>query len=104
MARHQVEAFVMLARGEVDCRRAADVSKAVANSVSMRILMVLFIGPMNRSQLTKATGASRDSVGWQLRRMRLLGLVDSERNACFNVFSLTPQGRKLLEALAECAT
>lgn len=103
MARQSVEAFVKLARGEVDCRRAIDVSRAVANEASMRALLVLFIGPMNKSQLLKAVGAKRDTITVPLRRLCLLGLVETERDACFNVYSITPRGRLLLESIAECS-
>lgn len=88
---------------DVNYGRTVDIGHIVGSEVRIRILIALFVGPMNFSQIAKAMGIRSDALSPHLNRMYLLGVIEKRQEGSHVFYSLTANGRKLLGAVVECA-
>lgn len=85
-----------------DPRRAskvADVLKAVAHPLRLRIIAILVEGDANVSRLAERLGAEQAIVSQQLRILRHNGLVAADREGGFATYRLL---ERHLEGLVHC--
>lgn len=100
-----VEALSALMAREVDLRRCLGVGRIVGEERPLRILMGLYVGPLNRRQAKSIAGAGDYTAGETLRLMLDLGIAeDAGRADNLHCYRLTPKGRRLLEAVVEAAS
>jgi DNA-binding transcriptional ArsR family regulator len=69
-------------------RHCADVLKAVAHPVRLRIIATLCKGPLHVDALAEALEEKQAIISQQLRILRLRGLVSVERRGALSVYEL----------------
>jgi len=62
---------------------ASEGLKAVAHEIRLSVLCLLLNGPMTVSELLEATGAEQTNLSKHLSKMRLLGLLETEKQGNF---------------------
>jgi ArsR family transcriptional regulator len=77
----------------------ADVLKAVAHPLRLRIVAILVEGDANVTALSERLGASQAIVSQQLRILRSTGLVAADRQGGFATYRLLERN---LETLVHC--
>jgi ArsR family transcriptional regulator len=77
----------------------AEVLKAVAHPLRLRIVAILVEGQANVSQLAERLGAEQAIVSQQLRILRHNGLVAADREGGFATYRLV---ERRLEGLVHC--
>ncbi|HET9553254.1 MAG TPA: metalloregulator ArsR/SmtB family transcription factor [Anaeromyxobacteraceae bacterium] len=77
----------------------ADVLKAVAHPLRLRIVAILVEGEQNVTALAEKLGASQAIVSQQLRILRSTGLVAVDRQGGFATYRLVERN---LETLVHC--
>jgi ArsR family transcriptional regulator len=77
----------------------AEVLKAVAHPLRLRIVAILVGGDANVSQLAERLGAAQPIVSQQLRILRGHGLVAADRHDGFAIYRLVERN---LEGLVAC--
>ncbi|MDX8401026.1 MAG: metalloregulator ArsR/SmtB family transcription factor [Mariprofundaceae bacterium] len=60
-------------------RSASEGLRALAHEVRLAVLCQLLQGPMCVGELMKATGASQSNLSQHLTRMRMMGILESEK-------------------------
>lgn len=100
----QVAAFAALTKKDVDLRRLLGVGRLMAVEKSVRILMALFVGPLNAAQLARIAGSTIDAVRPRVREMVRLGVVEDDRRDKFPEYRILPRGRRLLKDLIDAAS
>ena len=82
---------------------AADILKAVAHPLRLRIVAILANGDAHVGALAERLGASQPVVSQRLRILRMYGLVRDRREDGRSVYRLAkPQLRKLLACVEGC--
>lgn len=90
---------------EAQLRHAAEVLKAVAHPLRLRIVAALCQGERHVNALAERLGVSQPLLSQQLRILRLKGLVSTERRGGLAVYRLQEAGlRRLLGCLLDCGT
>ncbi len=84
---------------EEQLRRLAEVMKAMAHPVRLRILCHLRREPCNVGQLQEILGKDQPMVSQQLRILRLNGLVDSQRREGHVYYSLEEEKSQFIERI-----
>ena len=79
--------------------QVAEVLKAVAHPLRLRIIAILVEGRANVSQLAERLGAEQAIVSQQLRILRHNGLVAADREGGFATYRLV---ERRLEGLVHC--
>jgi ArsR family transcriptional regulator len=79
--------------------KVAEVLKAVAHPLRLRIIAILVEGDANVSQLAERLGAEQAIVSQQLRILRHNGLVAADREGGFATYRLV---ERHLEGLVHC--
>jgi DNA-binding transcriptional ArsR family regulator len=91
----------------VDARKAvhcAEILKAVAHPIRLRIVAILCQGPENVTGLAERLGESQAIVSQQLRILRMKGLVAAEREKGFAEYRLLETNlRDLVGTMEKCA-
>jgi ArsR family transcriptional regulator len=67
--------------------------------IRIRILLALHQAEPTVTDLCDQLGRRRPIVSHHLRRLRLTGVAEPKRRGKFKVYSLTPVGRRLVEAI-----
>jgi ArsR family transcriptional regulator len=81
----------------------AEMLKAIAHPVRLRILAILSRGDQNVMSLVKTLGVPQPLVSQHLRNLRVRGVLISKRDGHTVRYSLAyPRLRELLEYLAGC--
>jgi ArsR family transcriptional regulator len=84
-------------------RRAAEVLRAVAHPVRLRIVAMLCEGEANVGEMVRQIGASQAAVSQQLRILRMHGLVGATRANGFARYRLEePALRDLTRCVEHC--
>jgi ArsR family transcriptional regulator len=82
----------------------AEILKAVAHPVRLRIIAILCDGPQHVGALAGALGLKQAIVSQQLRILRMRGLVVVERAGGFARYSLgEPRLRQLVSCIEGCS-
>jgi ArsR family transcriptional regulator len=82
---------------------AADLLKAVAHPLRLRIVAVLASGDEHVGALAERLGVTQPIVSQQLRILRMRGLVDFTRENGFAVYRLAePHLRDLVQCMESC--
>jgi len=55
--------------------------RAIAHELRLAVLCILLEGPKNVGELMAATGAAQSNLSQHLAKMRMLGLLESEKRA-----------------------
>lgn len=76
----------------------------MAVETSVRMLMALFVGPLNAAQLARVARTTIDAVRPRVREMVRLGVVEDDRRERFQEYRILPRGRRLLKDLIEAAS
>ena len=88
---------------EGQLRHAAEVLKAMAHPLRLRIVAALCQGERHVNALAERLGVSQPLLSQQLRILRLKGLVSAERRGGLAVYRLQEEGlRRLLGCLVDC--
>ncbi len=83
----------------------ADILKALAHPLRLRIIALLCEADENVSGLARRLGARQSAISQQLRILRLNGLVDAERAEGFSVYRLAePRLRQMVACVERCGT
>jgi len=81
---------------------AAETLKAIANERRLHVLCVLLDGKKNVGELQEATGINQSNLSHHLAKMRVLGVLSSEREGKQVYYTIShPAFRKIIEALQE---
>ncbi len=84
-------------------RRIADVLRAVAHPVRLRVIEILCCGDVHVNALVKRLGVAQPIVSQQLRVLRLHGLVAVTREAGFARYRLAEESlRDLVSCMSRC--
>jgi len=87
---------------ELPFEDAADLLRALAHPVRLRIIDLLQNGELCVKGLEALLGVSQSSVSQHLSRLRYVGLIESERRGHLVCYRLAgPKARAVLEAAAE---
>lgn len=87
----------------IRAQHVADVLKAVAHPMRVRLVAVLCQAPSNVTELTARLGVPQAIVSQQLRILRLHDLVAVERSGGFAVYRLQePQLQALVRCMEGC--
>jgi ArsR family transcriptional regulator len=82
----------------------AEILKAVAHPIRLRIVAILCQGPENVTGLAERLGESQAIVSQQLRILRMKGLVAAERENGFAEYRLLEANlRDLVGTMEKCA-
>ncbi len=82
------------------CDLVARILKALAHPQRLLILCTLTAGEKTVGQIEKSCEASQSAVSQFLNRMRLEGLVNSEKRGSFVYYKITdPKVNKLIQSL-----
>lgn len=73
-----------------EARKVAEQMAAIAEPTRLRVLVALAGGAKSVGELAKALGVTLANVSHHLNRMRLLGVLDSERAGRSVNYSLRP--------------
>ncbi len=83
--------------------RAAEILRAVAHSVRLRIVAALCDGERSVSALAEALGVGQATISQQLRILRMQRLVEAARQDGFAYYRLAePRLRQLVQCLEGC--
>ena len=83
--------------------RAAEVLKAVAHPLRLRIVDILVAEPSHVGALAERLGVKQPAVSQQLRILRMQGLVRAQRDGGLVVYELAePHLRQLLGCVEGC--
>ena len=83
----------------------ADILKALAHPLRLRIVALLCEEDENVSGLARRLGAGQSAVSQQLRILRLNGLVDVERADGFSIYRLRePRLVDMVRCVERCGT
>jgi DNA-binding transcriptional ArsR family regulator len=83
--------------------RCANVLKAVAHPLRLRIVAALCQGERHVSRLAELLGASQSTISQQLRILRMNGLVAAVRRDGYVHYSLTePRLHELVNCVGGC--
>lgn len=94
-----------LARDEARAARIAEVLKAVAHPLRVRIVAILCLGEQHVNALADSLGVPQAIVSQQLRILRLHDLVAANRQDGFAFYRLAePQLRSLVSCMEKCET
>jgi DNA-binding transcriptional ArsR family regulator len=92
-----------LATNAKGCYEAAELLKAIAHPLRLRIVAILISGDENVSRLAERLQANQAVVSQQLRLLRMRNLVSVVRQGGFSVYHLMePQLVKMLACLEDC--
>ena len=81
----------------------ADMLRALAHPIRLRVIACLIEGDANVTELTARLRAGQPAVSQQLRILRMCGLVKVERGGGFARYALAEPGlRRLLACLEGC--
>jgi ArsR family transcriptional regulator len=97
--RHAAPAPLPLAADGARAVHLAEVLKAVAHPLRLRIVAILVEGDANVTELAEKLGAPQPIVSQQLRILRGHGLVSAEREDGFATYRLLERN---LEGLVSC--
>jgi len=90
--------------GEARAAHLAEVLKAVAHPLRLRIVALLAERDENVTRLCARLGAGQAIVSQQLRILRMHGLVEAEREGGFTNYRLAePSLRDLVRCMEGCA-
>jgi DNA-binding transcriptional ArsR family regulator len=90
------------ARRELPFDDAADLLRALAHPVRLRIVDLLSGGELCVKGLEELLGVSQSSVSQHLSRLRYAGLIESERRGHLVCYRLAgPRAESILQAVAE---
>ncbi|MCF6325413.1 MAG: metalloregulator ArsR/SmtB family transcription factor [Gammaproteobacteria bacterium] len=79
---------------------ASEGLKAIAHEIRLTVLCHLLQGPMTVSELLKATGTEQTNLSKHLSKMRLLGLVETEKQGNFVQYRIAnPHWGEVINAL-----
>lgn len=82
----------------------AELLRAVAHPLRIRIIALLVAGPRHVNALVEALDAKQAVVSQQLRILRMRGLVSSDRQNGFAYYSLAePELRNLVQCMESCS-
>lgn len=96
------QAIVSVKDMEDNCNRVASLMKALAHPQRLMILCHLSTNEKTVGELEALCGASQSSVSQYLNRMRLEGLVSSEKRGLFVYYQVEDSKvKKLISALHE---
>jgi ArsR family transcriptional regulator len=89
-------------RREIPFESAADLLRALAHPVRLRIVDLLSNGELCVKRLEEILGVSQSSVSQHLSRLRYAGLIESERRGHLVCYRLAgPRAGAILRAVAE---
>ena len=84
------------------CRAVAGILKNLAHKERLMILCFLTEQPRNVNDLSELTGSSQSAVSQFVNKMRLQGILDSEREGRFvNYFIADEKIKRLMMSLHE---
>lgn len=90
----------MQAIPEEKIRTASEGLRALAHEVRLSVLCHLMNGPLCVQDLMQATGASQSNLSQHLAKMRMMGLLNTEKDGQRVIYSIaSPEVGRLLEAL-----
>jgi len=90
----------MQAIPEEKIRSASEGLRAMAHELRLSVLCHLINGPLCVQDLMEATGASQSNLSQHLGKMRMLGLLQSEKQGQRVIYSIaSPEIGGLLDAL-----
>ncbi|MBL1259034.1 MAG: winged helix-turn-helix transcriptional regulator [Thiotrichaceae bacterium] len=79
---------------------ASEGLKAIAHEIRLTVLCHLLQAPMTVSELLEATGAEQTNLSKHLSKMRLLGLVETEKQGNFIQYRIAnPEWGDVINAL-----
>lgn len=76
-----------------DCRVAADVSKAIADPVRIKIIEALRQRELCVCVLVDLTGLQYSTLSYHLKQLKDTGLISSDKDGSYLLYSLTPKGK-----------
>jgi len=90
----------MQAIPEEKIRIASEGLRALAHEVRLAVLCHLMNGPLCVQDLMQATGASQSNLSQHLAKMRMMGLLNTQKDGQRVIYSIaSPELGGLLEAL-----
>jgi len=95
--------MAVLAKDDAGCEEAAQVLKAIAHPLRLRLVAILATGSMNVSGLAERLHTGQAQVSQQLRILRMHKLVAASRQHGFTIYRLAePHLKKILRCLEDC--
>ncbi|MBW1807458.1 MAG: helix-turn-helix transcriptional regulator [Deltaproteobacteria bacterium] len=92
-----------LNKNQKNCNEAAELLKAIAHPLRLRIVAILCEHDEHVNGLAKRLGTNQSIVSQQLRILRMRGLVAATRRNGFSNYKLTePHLRKMVSCLEDC--
>lgn len=92
-----------LAENESGCEKAAQILKAIAHPLRLRLVAILAGGSMNVSDLSEKLRTGQAKVSQQLRILRLHKLVAASRENGYAFYRLAePHLKTILGCLEDC--
>jgi len=76
-----------------DCKVAADTSKAIADPIRIKILKALRQRELCVCVLVELTGLQYSTLSYHLKQLKDTGLVASDKDGSYLIYSLTPKGK-----------
>ena len=76
-----------------NCKVAADVSKAIADPVRIKIIEALRQRELCVCVLVDLTGLQYSTLSYHLKQLKDTGLVASDKDGSYQIYSLTPKGK-----------
>jgi len=73
-------------------RAASDALKGIAHEIRLSVLCHLVDRPMSVNELVEVTGASQSNLSQHLSKMRLLGLLEAEKNGKQIIYRISHPG------------
>ncbi len=70
---------------------ASEGLKAIAHELRLSVLCLLLDGPMTVSALLEATGAEQTNLSKHLSKMRMMGLLETEKQGNFIQYRIANQ-------------
>ncbi len=97
--------MVKLKKNQKNCTDAAELLKAIAHPLRLRIVAILCEHDEHVNGLAEKLGANQSIVSQQLRILRMRGLVAATRQNGFSNYKLIePHLRKMVSCLEGCLT
>jgi ArsR family transcriptional regulator len=83
--------------------QACQIAKLIADETRVRLIGLLATGEKNVTELCEAIGQSQSAVSHHLALLRVSGIMENRREGKFNFYSLTDNGRAVLEMIRTMA-
>ncbi|WP_424358903.1 ArsR/SmtB family transcription factor [Methanocella sp. MCL-LM] len=76
-----------------NCKVAAEVCKAIADPVRIKILEALRQRELCVCVLVDLTGLQYSTLSYHLKQLKDTGLISSDKDGSYLIYSLTPKGK-----------